>query len=96
MLLDPFGFQVERKPIKGLAEARTFDISVNVPIMGVNRILDRTRRPDDATLDVPRRVMGRTDECPGEDQVTSTPGRVVFRSEGCCFRMVEGYPGADL
>jgi len=62
VFLDPYGFQVEWLTINCLAQARAFDIFVNFPIMGVNRVLDRKRKPDEGTLDLLKRMMGET-EC---------------------------------
>ncbi len=61
VFLDPYGFHVEWETIQCLAEARAFDVFVNFPIMGVNRVLERRRKPSGATLDLLRRVMGRAD-----------------------------------
>lgn len=61
VFLDPYGFQVDWATIMHLAEAAAFDIFVNFPIMGVNRILARHRKAGDHKLDGLRRMMGRTD-----------------------------------
>jgi three-Cys-motif partner protein len=58
VFLDPYGTQVAWETVRQLAEAKAFDLFINFPIMGVNRLLDRDRRPDDHTLKLLERMTG--------------------------------------
>jgi three-Cys-motif partner protein len=61
VFLDPYGLNVRWDTMRALAETRALDVFVNFPIMGINRILDRGRLPDEATLRLIEEVMGDAD-----------------------------------
>jgi three-Cys-motif partner protein len=61
VFLDPYGLQVEWNTLKALADARTFDVFVNFPTMGVTRILRRNSAPDEEERKKISRIMGDSD-----------------------------------
>ncbi|MCC7105186.1 MAG: three-Cys-motif partner protein TcmP [Chloroflexi bacterium] len=58
VFLDPYGLQVSWDTACRLAEARAFDVFVNFPVMGVNRLLDRDRLPDERNTAALERIIG--------------------------------------
>ncbi|MDQ2806485.1 MAG: three-Cys-motif partner protein TcmP [Chloroflexota bacterium] len=60
VFLDPYGLQVEWATVQALATAGTFDIFVNLSLMGITRLLKRDSPPDPPTMELLNRMMGNT------------------------------------
>jgi three-Cys-motif partner protein len=58
VFLDPYGLQVDWETVKALAQAKTFDVFVNFPLMGVTRLLRRDEPPKGQVRALLNRVMG--------------------------------------
>lgn len=58
VFLDPYGLQVEWQTVVALAEAKTFDVFVNFPLMAVTRILKRDEPPKDWAKERLNKVFG--------------------------------------
>jgi len=61
VFLDPYGLQVEWSTVRELAEAKTFDLFVNFPLMAVTRVLKRSERPTGKVVQTLNRVVGGSD-----------------------------------
>jgi three-Cys-motif partner protein len=58
VFLDPYGLQVEWETVVALAKAKTFDVFVNFPLMGVIRILKSDEPPTERRRGLLKKVMG--------------------------------------
>lgn len=58
VFLDPYGLQVRWATMVALAQAGTFDVFVNFSTMGITRLLERNRKPDEKTRERISQVMG--------------------------------------
>lgn len=61
VFLDPYGLQVEWDTVRALAQAKTFDVFVNFPLMAVTRLLKRDEPPDGKVVELMNKVMGNSD-----------------------------------
>jgi three-Cys-motif partner protein len=61
VFLDPFGLQVSYETVQKLAEAKTFDVFINFPIMGIIRLLKRNEIPSGNTKLLIDKVFGTTE-----------------------------------
>ncbi len=61
IFLDPYGLQVNWTTIVKLAQAKTFDLFINFPLMGITRLLKRDHSPDQNAREKINTVMGNTD-----------------------------------
>ncbi len=85
VFLDPYGLQVEWNTIKALAKARTLDIFVNFPLMGITRLLKRDELPGKNALAILNRVMGSSDWI---EQIYQPSLQMSFIDEGSISRDV--------